>query len=924
VSTPEGQLNDAAPQWVWFFGPGRAEGDPARRDLLGGKGASLAAMTYAGLPVPPGFTISVPACEHYHNNGGVWPDGLAEQVRMNLDRLQEATGLTYGAGPRPLLVSVRSGAEVSMPGMMDTILNCGLEPAMAATMPDEGQFWQVYAQFARQVGKTVAEIPDEAFDQAARPAGDDPRAEAEACMDLYRTRTGRPFPATAADALTECINAVFESWNNHRARIYRKAHDIHHISGTAVTIQSMIHSDISGIAFTANPANPAAEEVIIESSYGLGEAVVSGDVTPDRFVLDAATLAIKERTIGHKATVMTSLGTAQAAGDEEASLDDEQVDRVARLARQVADQFGHEVDIEWALCGGELALLQSRPIRGLDIAEDVECGRLEQIEQLREQWGDREKVWVLHNLAETLAAPTPLTWDVVRRFMGGRGGFGRMYVDFGYRPSREVDERGFLDLICGRIYVDPDRAAGLFWGSMPFEYDHEEILTNPTVLETAPMKFNADKADGAFFARLPGAVWSMFRSARRLRRARARGAEAFDNEALPPYLEYLDRARSMDLTDLSTSDVIAELGDRMDRVMVHFAAESLKPGFFAGCARAELEQLLIQLAGPAEGADLCRRLTMGLEGDSTVEQNIMLHKVSRGEATLEAFLAAYGHRTAGEMELSEPRWREDSTYIQTLLARYRGGHATDPAKLHDDNVERRRLVEAELPQTLQRVGGSFLAERTGRLITEAQTLLPYREVAKHYLMMGYEQIRTVCVELGRRWNLSRDVFFLHLDEFATFESDSGRLSKLIGQRKVRWQSAQRLDPPTVIRSDELDHLGLPREIDSAAEMDAVALAPGVATGPAAVIFRPDEAARMGDNCVLVCPSTDPGWTALFPSIRGLVVERGGVLSHGAITARDFGVPAVACPDATARIPEGALVRVDGDRGHVAILQEDQA
>ena len=105
MPAPEGRLNNPADRWVWFFGAGCAEGDPARKDLLGGKGASLAAMTRAGLPVPAGFTITVPACEHYHRSGGRWPAGLAEQVRASLQRLQDATGLTYGAGPRPLLVS---------------------------------------------------------------------------------------------------------------------------------------------------------------------------------------------------------------------------------------------------------------------------------------------------------------------------------------------------------------------------------------------------------------------------------------------------------------------------------------------------------------------------------------------------------------------------------------------------------------------------------------------------------------------------------------------------------------------------------------------------------------------------------------------------------------------------------------------------
>lgn len=205
---------------------------------------------------------------------------------------------------------------------------------------------------------------------------------------------------------------------------------------------------------------------------------------------------------------------------------------------------------------------------------------------------------------------------------------------------------------------------------------------------------------------------------------------------------------------------------------------------------------------------------------------------------------------------------------------------------------------------------------------EAQALLPYREVGKHYLLMGYELIRTVLVELGRRWNLGRDLFFLRLEDLSHFESDAEQLKSELARRKIRWQSAQRLDLPDVIDSRELDALGLPRKIEAAKKMDALSLSAGVVTGTARIVFNPNEATDLPDDCILVCPSTDPSWTALFTRIKGLIVERGGVLSHGAITARDFSIPAVACSDTTQIIDDGAHVRVDGDRGHITIIEDD--
>ncbi len=911
-------------QRVFFFGDGACEGDPERKDVLGGKGASLADMSRAGLPVPPGFTISVQCCEEYHATGG-WPVGLEDEVRAYMARLERSTGRAYGRGQSPLLVSVRSGAARSMPGMMDTILNCGLHPGLADEVEDVAHFWSVYEQFVRQFGNTVADIPMAAFDEAAEDAHAahlKERAAAEACIALYEERTGKSFPVDPWDALRECIDAVFESWNNERARVYRKVHGLEHLTGTAVNVQSMFNSEVSGIAFTANPAAPTAQEIVIESAYGLGESIVSGNVTPDRFVLDSQTLEIKDEALGKKEHVMSGLSrTAGAEPDAEAaSLTPEQVQVVGRIALRVEEYFGFPVDIEWGLADGSFSLLQSRPIRGLDVARDVEAGRREEIVRLKDLASQGGKVWIVHNLSETLEAPTPLTWDIIRDFMSGDGGFGRMYRDFGYRPSDRVCEDGFLELICGRIYVDVDRASELFWRGMPLKYDHEEVLDDPRILESAPMHFEAGEADAAFLLRLPGTLVSMFRSMRRMKSARKEAITRFEEE-LTDFLEYVAGERERDLSTMSPEDLIDCLHGRVERVLTDFGKESLKPGFFGGLARAELEAKLVQLMGREQGQMLCGTLTSGLEGDSTMEQNAMLFRVAKGEETMHAFLSLYGHRAVGEMELSRPRWREDDAYLRTVVENQAISEEHSPAHLHRRNRERREQAMRDLPAMLAEWGGSFLSEHILHLAREAQALLPYRETGKNYLLMGYELLRDVIRELGGRWGIGSDAFFLQLHELPEFDSDRERLEEAARERKVRWQAFQRLDLPDVIDSEDLDDLGLPRQIEAAREMEALSLSPGVVTGTVRIVFDPLEARDLGDDCILVCPSTDPSWTALFTTIKGLVVERGGVLSHGAITARDFSIPAVACPDATAMIADGARVRVDGDRGHISVIRD---
>jgi len=906
-------------QWVYFFGEGSAEGDPARKDLLGGKGASLAAMSGAGLPVPPGFTISTECCRAFFESGGQWPAGLEAQVRAGLARLEAVTGRSYGQGARPLLVSVRSGAAVSMPGMMDTILNCGLTPGLADEVPDRQRFWHVYAQFILMFAKTVAEIPTDAF-----PTGDAPEALARECVRIYEDRTGKTFPTDPWRALVECIDAVFNSWNNKRAITYRRAHDIRGLLGTAVNVQSMFPSQVSGILFTTNPNNLAAEEMIVEASFGLGEAVVSGDVTPDRFVLDREDFAVKERALGRKTFVVAALEDDTTPDAEAFTLTDEQVRELGAMAQRVETFFGHPVDLEWGLADGRFGLLQSRAIRGLDIAEDVEAGRLAEVERLRDMATGTRRAWVVHNLAETLRAPTPLTWDVIREFMSGDGGFGRMYQHLGYRPTAEVRETGFLELICGRIYADPVRAAGLFWDAMPLAYKVEEVAEDPGLMESAPTAFDADRADGRFLARLPATLLAMIRAGRRMKRLRRTTKTAFDTEVLPPYLDYVAAKRAEDLSGLSTEAVIREFHDRRRRVLTDFGPESLLPGFFGGMARAAVETLLTQLMGPQEGNQLCLRLTSGLPNDTTIEQNEALFQVAKGTVTMADYLERFGHRAVDEMELAQPRWREDPAYLEQMLQAYRHDGAVSPLTRHDENAARRQEAQRDLAKTLAHWGGSSFREDLLRDLEDAQALLSYRELGKHYLMMGYELLRLALMELARRWDLGRDLFFLRLDELDRFEAERDRLTDEIAQRKVRWQSARRLDLPDVIDSEHLDDMGLPRTFEAADELDGDAVASGIATGPARIVFDPAQAGDLGVGYVLVCPSTDPGWTALFVNAAGLVVERGGALSHGAIVARDFGIPAIVCPDATQRIPGGAAVRVDGNRGRITILDQANA
>ena len=272
------------------------------RDLLGGKGANLAEMTKIGLPVPFGFTISTDACKDYLNKGGMLDDEIVREVYEHLDELEQVMGKKFGDIENPLLVSVRSGAPVSMPGMMDTILNLGLNDdsvkGLAAKTGNERFAYDSYRRFIQMFGDVVMEIPkskfDQIFDGRKKEVGaeydvdlktEDLKVIIEGYKELVKAELGREFPQNPKDQLMEAIQAVFRSWNNERAILYRKLNNISASLGTAVNVQSMVFGNTgensgTGVAFTRSPVNGENKifgEFLVNAQ---GEDVVAGIRTP--------------------------------------------------------------------------------------------------------------------------------------------------------------------------------------------------------------------------------------------------------------------------------------------------------------------------------------------------------------------------------------------------------------------------------------------------------------------------------------------------------------------------------------------------------------------------------------------------------------------------------------------------------------------
>ena len=290
-------------KYVYFFGNGKAEGKASMKTILGGKGANLAEMTNLGIPVPGGFTITTESCDQFYKQGRKWPQGLEEQVKANLKKLEKAMGTGFGDRNNPLLVSVRSGAAASMPGMMDTVLNLGLNPDVVQGLiiktENERFAWDAYRRFITMFGNVVMNMHHDTFEhileakKEARGVTLDTDLTAKDLKELvaefkkaYKKETGEEFPNDPYVQLKKSINAVFSSWNNPRAIKYRALNEISGLLGTAVNVQSMVFGNMgdtsgTGVCFTRNPStgeNKFYGEFLVNAQ---GEDVVAGIRTPE-------------------------------------------------------------------------------------------------------------------------------------------------------------------------------------------------------------------------------------------------------------------------------------------------------------------------------------------------------------------------------------------------------------------------------------------------------------------------------------------------------------------------------------------------------------------------------------------------------------------------------------------------------------------
>ncbi len=848
-----------------------SEIDETDLPYVGGKGLNLGKLTRAGFQVPQGFCVTTDAYRFSVQNLQEQNVGVVKELALSPELVSEIR--TAREKLRTARVAVRSSAtaedlaEASFAGQQDTFLN------------------------------------------------------------------------VASDELLDALKGCWASLWSERAIAYRQTQGISDEGlAMAVVIQEMCEADVSGVLFTVSPFS--ADVAIIESNWGLGESVVSGAITPDSFHVSRETGEVLKKNVATKREMVTAAGVGEVlpAQQDVSSLTDVQLKELTQLGMQVETFYGKPMDIEWALVNVQFVLLQARhittsvtattsaehvhPTSGVDTAS-VEKLRQEEIQKLEAYTETHGTVWCHHNIAEVLPAPLPMTWTIVKAFMSGAGGLGKAYRGLGFHPSQRVDSEGTLDLICGRVYVNLNREAELHFDGFPLAHDFNALKQNPQQAMYAQAQTDITRSNASFWLKLPLHIIRMSSAEMQLRRIRSDFDRLLIEEIFPTFQKEVEAEREQLYLDLSDTELVAKFQTWRVKTLDDFAPKALTATLLAGFSLQRLEAALQKHLNETAAKVLASRLISGLSGNLTVETNEKLWEVASTDLALTDFLKDYGHRAVDEFELAQPRWREDTTYLKQVIASFQQETlATDARQKRASHFARqvgqREAAETELSAILK--DKANLQKQIESELDFTRRYMPFRETAKFYLMLGYEQIRRALVELDNRYELEGGIFYLEPDELEHLIGGDD-FGNIIATRRTQRELMLQIEMPDVIFSDALEQIGAPVSIDAAETYTGIGVSAGVATGKARVLLTPSDVNPSDRNYILVCPSTDPAWTPLFLHAAGLVMERGGILSHGAVVAREYGVPAVVnIPNATQRIIDGQMLQVDGNKG--IVLHQD--
>lgn len=842
--------------------------------LVGGKAANLGELAASGLPVPPAFVVTTNAYRQFFGTLDLQADieridNVAEQeLRETSIRIQQHILSATVANDivAEILVAHASllGADKQAPIVVRS----------SATAEDLTQ-----ASFAGQH------------------------------RTYYHVESAR-----LLQVIQQCWASVWTA----EAAIYRAAHGIsHRFAAMAVIVQRIVRSHVSGVAFTADPMTLDKETIIIESNWGLGASIMDGQATPDRFVVNRATLRVQERRIAQK-RMMVSPDTVSSERLVEVSvekrdvetLSPRQIEAVAVLALRCEHHFESPQDVEWALADGELHLLQSRPLTTV----------------ARQPIAAPKGKWVLFKpVVENFTDPlTPLQVDLMTRVFAG-----------------------FLRPIGGRFYVN---IAPVRW-LLPLDVSDEAVASLLYLSgDAVPKRVHFRLLKLPVTVIVGAAVW--LAAAVMLTRSRGMPDDFMDG--------YRDLCRRVErdprigpIVALRRLLTIGRFGDPVGRlpVPVNFGA-AIRASLWVGVVRAMLRRWAPALGSDAvailcAGSDGVLSVEMGrdlaLLGDSarrepavaalimTASPEDVLHHLratpggDRFAAQLNTFLGKHGHRTVKEFEVQTSRWEENPASVIATVRNYLIGAPTD-----DRDVAERRVEEARKQlqnRVRESLGWRWPALRFATL--RAREFLKLRENSRSYHIMGFGVVRKKILiveqELLRDEKLKcrGDIFFLLWSEVSALRAgllEATDIEQRIHARRIEHLRLAKSKPPRtfgiVTTQPPISHAGI---------LTGQGASPGRCEGLVRVILDPSADVNLRPGEVLVAPYADPAWSPLFLTAGAAVVEVGSYLSHAGTVAREYGMPFVVdVTDCTSRLRDGMRVLVDGDRGTVHILEGETA
>lgn len=812
----------------------------------------------------------------------------------------------------PLVVPLREARDLSLAG--GKAIN--LAKLLAADLPVPGGFVVTTEAFKFAGRKTsipakVEKLIREEYSRLGEPmvaARSSATAEdmAEASMaGQYETFLN----LSSIDELLEAISGCWASLQSERLRSYLREQEIDPGTvGMAVVVQEMVPAESAGVLFTANPRTGARDEMLVEAAWGLGEGVVSGAVQPDRIQIRKEDGEVTRYEVSRKLTRLMPGGKGfedvPRSIQERACLEYQHLRDLWHLGRRAVSHFDGEQDIEWAVADGKVYLLQSRAITTLretavrhSLPDRIRGG-------LRSLLDQERGPWVRHNLDETLQYPSPLSWSLVRHFMSGDGGFGKMHRMVGFEPAGSVASEGFLELIGGRIYMDCARMPEMFSEGYPFAYDVDLLRRDPDAAQQGPTVATGGMRE------LGGAAAAASKvNARLLDIAQTLDRE-FDESFVPEVKTWCEEMASKDLTSLD-HDELAELWNTMQsRVFDDFGVRAFLPSMIEALATNNLLAFLEDFSWDEDPQSLLNRLVVSPIPDQTSVSNERLQDVGKDKVPISDWLDEFGFRGPGEFDLSNARWNERPEDLEEMAKRL--GKEESLGALH----ERRKAEAGSAFDNFSEKLEESERERFKEVVELACRYVRFREDGKCNLIRAYATLRPVALEIGERLGIGSDVFLLESGEMLDALKSGFVPQGRIDERRVLRRLEKDLSLPRVIDRSDLDFLCEPVVDDGAPCREAHSLSGGVASGVARIVLAPEEAGELGDHYILVCPSTDPSWTPLFVGAKGLILECGGALSHGAIVARELGLPSVVLENATQLLKDGDELTIDANRGRV--------